>query len=116
MIRFFITGLSLLLGLSVFAFAAGLTVHLVSITSPVPPGGRVILIVTTEPGAACIGQRQGHSGDELSLQSSIAGSSGQVQWSWPIRSGLHPVGVRSVRVICTKANRQGSLSTAFDAR
>lgn len=116
MICFFVTGLSLLLGLGVFAFAAGLTVQLVSITSPVPPGGRVSLIVATEPGAACTGQRQGHSGDELSLQSSVAGSNGQVKWSWPIRSGSHPVGVRSVRVTCTKGNRQGSLSTAFDVR
>ncbi len=116
MFRCLCISLVLLTTLSAPAKAAGLTVKLVSITSPVPPGGKVTLVIATEPGAACGGRRQGHFGGEVSLSSSTAGSDGRAEWSWPIRSGQKPVGIRSVHVTCVKGNRQGSLNSAFDVR
>jgi hypothetical protein len=116
MFRYLCLGLGLPLGLSAFAYAAELSIKLVSITSPVPPGGTVTLLIATEPGAICSGQRQGHSGEEIPLRSSVAGPNGRLQWSWPIRGGQHPVGIRNVRITCTKSDRQGSLGTAFDVR
>lgn len=116
MFRCFGLGLGLLLSLSTAAFPAGLKVKLVSITSPVPPGATVTLVIATEHGAVCSGQRQGHFGQELGLQSSIAGSDGRAQWSWSLRSGQHPVGIRTVHVVCARGNREGSLAAAFDVR
>ena len=116
MFRYFCIALALLLVLSASTHAAGLKVKLVSITSRVPPGGTVSLVITTEPGAACSGVRQGHSGEGIELPSMIAGADGRAQWSWPILSGLHPVGIRTVSITCAKDNRQGSVATSFDVR
>jgi hypothetical protein len=116
MFRYFCLGLGLLLSLNTFVYAAGLKVKLVSITSPVLPGGTVTLVIATEPGAACTGQRQGHFGNEITLPLSNVGSNGRLQWSWPIRSGQHPVGIRTVHITCTMGNRRGSLGTVFNVR
>ena len=116
MFRYFCITLGLLLGPSISVNASGLTLKLISITSPVPPGGQVTLVIASEPAAVCSGRRQGHFGQEISLTTSTAESDGRVQWSWPIRSGQKPVGIRGVRVKCIKGTRQGSLDTAFDVR
>lgn len=92
----------------------GLEVKLVSITSPVHPGNKVILVVQTEPAAACEGQRQGHFGQKILLVSRTAGDDGLVSWNWQTLAGSHPVGNREVIVTCTTGNRKGSLKTLFD--
>jgi hypothetical protein len=109
-------GLGLLFSLSTSAYPAGLQVKLVSITSPVQPGGTVTLVIATEPGAACTGHRQDHFFNERRLRPPIVGSDGRMQWSWQVLSGKHPGGVRAVHVTCTKNNQAASISTAFDVR
>jgi hypothetical protein len=116
MLRFSCLVSGLLLSLSTTAYPAGLNVKLVSITSPVPPGGTVSLVIATEPRAYCSGHRQAHYGNEVRLTSLVAESDGRAQWSWSILSGSHPVGIRSVHVTCVQGNRNGSLATVFDVR
>ena len=100
------------------ARADALDVKLVSITSPVSPGGTVTLVVATEPGATCSGRRQAHFGDEIPLRppSQVVGADGKVHWSWPTLSGMHPVGKRTVHVACTLGDRSGAVDTVFDVR
>jgi hypothetical protein len=110
--------LVLLFSLETRAYAADLEVRLVSITSPVPPGGTVTLVIATEPGAICTGHRQAHFSEDVPLRppSVVAGSDGRAQWSWHVLNGQKPIGERTVRVACSQANRHGSLDTAFDVR
>jgi hypothetical protein len=111
-------GLGLLLSLGPAARADGLDVKLISITSPVPPGGSVTMVIATNPGATCSGRRQAHFGDEVPLRplSQVAGPDGKVQWAWPILPGMHPVGIRTVHVDCAQGDRTGAIDTAFDVR
>ncbi len=109
---------ALLLSLGSPARADGLDVKLAAITSPVPPGGTVTMVIATEPGATCSGRRQAHFSNEVPLRplSQIAGTDGKVQWSWPILPGMHPVGIRTVHIDCAQGDRQGAIDTSFDVR
>lgn len=100
------------------ARANSLDVTVASITSPVPPGGSVIMVIATEPGATCHGTRQVHAGNEIQLQplSLMAGADGKVQWGWRVLPGMHPVGKRTAHVDCTLGDRSGSVNTFFDVR
>ena len=104
--------------ISANALADELNVKLVSIASPVHPGGVVTLAIQTQPGAQCVGARQGHYGNAFSIKltSQTAGSDGLAQWKWSVLSGNHPIGLRGVHVNCTVGDRQGSLDTSFDVR
>lgn len=111
-------GFALLLSFATAARASDLDVKLASITSPVPPGGSVTMVIATEPGATCSGTRQVHTGNEIRLQplSLTAGADGNVQWSWRVLTGMHPVGKRTAHVDCTLGDRNGSVDTIFDVR
>lgn len=104
--------------ISATALADELNVKLVSITSPVHPGGVVTLVIQTQPGAPCVGQRQGHYGNEFSIKlpSQTAGADGLVQWKWSVRIGNRPIGLRGVHVSCAIGDRQESLDTSFNVQ
>jgi hypothetical protein len=116
MLRNICLGLGLLLCQSTFAYAAGLQVRLVSITSPIPPCSKVILLIATESGATCTGQRQAHRYNEVQLQSVEVGPNGRAKWEWQVLCGNRPGGVRTVHVTCTKGDRRSSVWTSFDVR
>ncbi len=107
-----------LLALGSAARADGLDVKVASITSPVPPGGSVTMVIATAPGATCHGTRQVHAGNEIRLQplSLTAGADGTVRWAWRVLPGMHPVGKRTAHVECTLGDRSGAVDTVFDVR
>jgi len=109
-------GFGLLLSPNTSAYAAGLNLKLLSITSPIPPGATVTMVIAAEPGAVRTPTRQTHSFNEVQLQSRVVGPNGRVKWSWQVLTGKNPGGVRNVRVTCTKNNQQASINTAFDVR
>ncbi len=98
------------------ARADDLAVKLISVTRPVHPGGEVVLVVQTQPGATCTGARQGHFGNDYSipLQPKSTGADGRAQWQWSVLNGKHPIGLRGVRVTCSAEGRSGALETQFD--
>jgi hypothetical protein len=113
-----LTALGLFLGIDAAAHAEGLPVALVSITARVAPGGMVALVIRTEPGSVCSGQRQGHASDAFSvpLPPHRTGADGEARWQWSVLSGNRPIGVRRVHVSCARSDRSGSLETEFDVR
>jgi hypothetical protein len=110
---------SILIGLLIIvapAFASELNVTVVSITSKVPPGGVVTLVVRTQPGATCQGMRQDHFGSDIPLTregSKMAGKNGLVTWNWRVLSGNHPVGRRDLSVTCSLGERSGTVRSFF---
>ncbi len=113
-----IAGFGIVIGISATAAADDLPLELVSVTAPVHPGGVVTLIIQTSPGAMCEGNRQGHYGNDYSiqLQSRTAGTDGLVRWQWSVRSGSHPIGIRGVHVTCVAGERHAALDTTFDVQ
>ena len=113
-----ILGLACLVAAHVTALADELRVTVESITTPVHPGGVVTLVVRTQPGAVCQGNRQGHFGNgyTVALASQSVGPGGLVRWDWSVLSGSHPIGIRGVHVICAALDRSGALNTSFDVR
>ena len=95
------------------AHAEDLEVRLVSITSPVPPGGTVELVVAAPPGATCTGRRQPHQGLDIPIATQVVPTDGKVRWTFQVLKGLNPVGLRSIHVTCTLDRRQGSMDTSF---
>ncbi len=95
--------------------AADLAVTQVSGPLEVRPGGTVMLVVQTEPGASCDGRRQGHYGSDYSipLGKQTAGPDGRASWHWDVLPGHNPIGKRGIKVTCSKDGRQGSLDTDF---
>lgn len=110
--------LGVLVGMAAPAFADDLPVRLVSITDRVLPGGTVVLIVETQPGAVCKGSRQGHYGDEYSIElpAHTMGADGRARWHWSVLSGSNPIGARGVRMTCTAGGKSGSLAATFSVR
>jgi hypothetical protein len=98
------------------AHAAGLSIRLVSITSPIPPGARVTVIVATEKGATCAGEREAHAYNKVPLRAETVGENGRAQWDWNVLPGRHPGGVRKVHIACSKGGRSGAVNTVFDVR
>ena len=96
-------------------WAAELAVKQLSAPLEVEPGGTVMLVVQTEPGASCDGQRQGHYGDDYSiaLGRQTAAADGHASWHWDVLPGHNPIGRRGVRIACRKDGRQGTLETDF---
>jgi hypothetical protein len=113
-----ILSLGFVAGLHSAAMADDLKVTQVSITAPVHPGGTVELMVQTESGASCQGNRQGHYGNDYSirLEQLKAGPDGRALWRWTVLAGNRPIGVRGVRVGCTAGGRTGTLETTFDVK
>jgi hypothetical protein len=111
-----VLALAALVGLSAGADADGLMVKLVSITRPVHPGGAVILVVQTQPGATCTGNRQGHYGNDYSIKlpTKTIGTDGRARWQWSVLPGNRPIGERSVHVTCTAGGQTGTIETQFD--
>ena len=100
-------------GTSATAFAEGLDVKVMSITSSVNPGGAVKLVVETEPGATCGGVRQAHGGEFVPLKEKAVGRGGLAVWNFRMQPGNHPVGRRDIEVTCSSGGRRGSLKTFF---
>lgn len=111
-------GFALLLSFATAARADDLVIKVASITSPVPPGGSVTLVIAAAPGATCSGTRQVHAGNDIRLQplTVTAGADGKVQWAWRVLPGMHPVGVRTAHVACTLGDRSGSVDAAYDVK
>lgn len=109
-------GLAGLVGAGTGAQAANLPLKLVSITRPVHPGDTVALVIQTQPGAVCTGERQGHYGNEYSIKlpAKTIGADGRARWQWSVLPGNHPIGKRGVRVTCTAGAAAGTLETNFD--
>ena len=76
------------------------------------------LIVETQPGAVCAGERQGHYGDEYSIKlpSHTIPSDGHARWQWSVLNGNNPIGDRGVHLTCTADGKSGSLSATFSVR
>jgi hypothetical protein len=110
--------IGLLVGMRAHARADDLLVKLVSITDRVLPGGTVVLVIETQPAAVCEGARQGHYGNEYSinLPSHTMGADGRAQWKWSVLNGSNPIGDRGVRVTCTADGKSGSLAAVFSVR
>lgn len=98
------------------AHAAGLSVRLVSITSPIPPGARVTVIVATEKDATCAGEREAHAYNKVPLRAETVDGNGRATWRWNVLSGNHPGGERRVHITCSKNGRSGAVDTIFDVR
>ena len=107
-----------LVSTSLAALADDFPIKLVSITAPVHPGGVVTLVIQTQPGAICEGNRQGHFGNEFSIKlpSQTTGADGLAQWQWSVRNGNRPIGLRGVHVTCTGGEHNGSLDTTFNVQ
>jgi hypothetical protein len=118
MFRHAVAAAALLVGINAAALADGLQIALVLMTAQVAPGGTVTLVIQTEPGATCEGNRQGHFGDGFSvpLPRQRIGDDGRAQWEWSVLRGSHPIGLRRVHVTCIRNGRSGSLDTAFDIK
>jgi competence protein ComEC len=87
-----------------------LFINVVSLTSPIAPGGTSRLTINTIPGAACtitVYYKSGAS-QAAGLGSQTAGENGDVTWSWKVGSRTTP-GIWSI-VVTTKLNGQ-SIST-----
>ena len=100
-------------GVSTTALAEVLDVKIVSITSSVRPGEVMTLIIQTQPGAACGGVRQVHSGAFVPMRVEIFRDDGLARWDWRMLPGNCPVGRRDVEVTCTSGDLEGSLKTFF---
>jgi hypothetical protein len=114
-LRMLMIGLST--GLPVLAQTENLEVALGSITSRVPPGGTVTLIIRTEPDATCAGLCQNHFGNDIPFTGEGqkgAGPDGRVSRSWKVLKGKHPVGMRNFIANCNTGNRQGTLKASFN--
>ena len=113
-------GLTLILGMYLAdmpaASADELEVKLVSITSPVPHGETVTLVVQTEAGAACSGAVRWvgtKSNGQLNapLIEKKSNNQGMAQWTWR-PSGV--AGHRTVDINCSAGDRKGTLQAGFD--
>ena len=106
---------------SAFAQGAARTerwVTVVSITSPVSPGGVVSLVVRSEPGATCSGGRQTHFSDAFTkeLPTKTVGADGLVRWKWHVMPGAHPIGDRRARVTCSIGERSQAVEAVFSVQ
>jgi len=104
--------------------ADALTVTLVSIVSPVNPGGSQQLVVQTQSGTTCSGDIQGaQSGgsakggapSEYHLPSVQADDQGKVTWAWKLGMSF-PKGHRTVHVFCKNGSSTGGLEVGYDVQ
>ncbi len=72
--------------------SSGLSIEVVSLTSPIAPGGRASLTIKTTPGAACTITVYYKSGPSQAqgLGPQTADSNGSVTWSWKVGSKTTP--------------------------
>ncbi len=99
------------------ADAADLTVALISLSSPAPPGSEAIIQVQTAPGAACSIEVRYRSGPSKArgLEPKVADQRGAVTWQWQVGSKTTR-GRWPIVVTCSKGSDRGSLYTSFEVR
>jgi hypothetical protein len=106
------------------SFADNLTVTLVSVVSPISPGGTQQLIVQTLPGTTCTGEIQGAvvtgsgkggANAEYHLPAVQSDDGGKVTWSWKVGMNF-PKGHRTVRVACKNGSSTAGLNTSYDVQ
>ncbi len=106
-----------LLAFHSLAWAAGLPVSLVHISSPVAPFADATIQIKTAPGAACtitVAYKSGPSRAK-GLVPKTADRSGFVEWQWRVGSNTTP-GQWPIVVTCEQDGNQGELRTSFQVR
>ena len=81
---------------------AGLTVAIVSVTSPISAGGTAMLVANVPPGAACrlaYTTPAGNPSTANGLGAATADGSGSISWSWNISGATNP-GTGKLSVTC----------------
>ena len=96
------------------AQAADLSVVLVTVTSPAPPGSDATLTISTTPGANCSIVVHYKSGPSRAngLIPQMASSLGRMSWTWRLGSSTTP-GRWPIVVTCDKGADHGVLRTEF---
>jgi len=94
--------------------AESLPVKLVSLTSPVRPGGDAALTIQTVPNATCTITVRYKSGPSTAkgLVPKTSDSQGRASWTWVIGSRTTP-GTWPISVTCSVGERLGTLRTSF---
>ena len=94
-----------------------LFINVVSLTSPIAPGGTSRLTINTIPGAACtitVYYKSGAS-QAAGLGSQTAGENGDVTWSWKVGSRTTP-GIWSIVVSSDLNGQSKSIEIPFEVR
>ena len=98
---------------------SGLVVRFTSVPSPAPIGGSATIAARTSAGATCsiaVTLRSGRVSTVAVLQTpEIADGSGNVSWTWSIRSNTTP-GTASAVIRCVLGSKAGSARTTFAMR
>jgi hypothetical protein len=96
------------------AQAADLSVVLVTVTSPTPPGSDVTLTISTTPGSNCSIVVRYKSGPSKAkgLIPQMVNSLGRTSWTWRVGSNTTP-GRWPIVVTCDKGADHGVLRTEF---
>ncbi len=99
------------------AAAADLTVALLSLSSPAPPGSDADIRVQTAPSAACSIEVRYRSGlsKARGLEPKVTDARGGVSWQWRVGSKTTR-GRWPIVVTCSKGSDRGSLYTSFEVR
>lgn len=97
--------------------AEPLQVRLVSLTSPVSPGGDATVTVQTAPGVLCLITVRYKSGPSKArgLVPKTADNRGIVTWTWQVGTGTTP-GLWPIIVTCSAGGHQGSFEASLDVR
>jgi len=107
----------LLVALHGFVWAAGLSVSLVQLSSPVAPFTDATITVKTAPAASCAITVLYESGPSRAkgLDPKLADRSGFVQWRWRVGSNTTP-GRWPIVVTCEHEGNRGELRTVLEVR
>lgn len=103
--------------LAPLAHAQRVAVALVSLTSPVSPGGTATITVQTMPGARCLITVRYKSGPSRAagLASKMADSKGRASWTWRVGTRTTP-GEWPIFVTCSSGEEEATLETSFVVR